>query len=183
MPLHEEKSMRNRFLLIALVALTTACIRINNDREIFEDPQVAMVMRVANISEVREGTVARDKATEPAVRDFAAMMVSEHGTANSKAEAELAKEYVSSMDSPLSRQLDAESGAATDRLRNLTGRAFDRAYMQREVEAHQNLLDLIDKRLKPVAKEKVLKEQLTSMRATVQEHLTKAQQILASLPN
>ena len=175
--------MRNRFLLIALVALTTACIRINSDREIFEDPQVAMVMRVANISEVREGTVAREKATEPSVRNFAAMMVSEHGAANSRAEAELAKEYVSSMDSPLSRQLDAESGAATDRLRNLTGRAFDRAYMQREIEAHQNVIDLIDKRLKPVAKEKVLKQQLTAMRATIESHLAKAREILAALPN
>lgn len=174
--------MRNRFLPIVFIALTTACIRINNDREIFEDPQVAMVMRVANISEVREGTLARDKATEPSVRDFAAMMVAEHGTANSRTETELAKDYVSSMDSPLSRQLDAESGAATDRLRNLSGRAFDRAYMERQVQAHQNVLDLIDKRLTPSAHKKVVKEQITEMRATLQEHLTKAKQVLASLP-
>ena len=174
--------MRNRSYVIVLVALMSACIRINNDREIFEDPQVAMIMRVANLAEVREGSVAREKATDQAVRDFAAMMVNEHGTANSRTESELSKENIPSMDSPLSRELDAESGATTERLRNLSGRAFDRAYMERQVQAHQNVLNLIDTRLTKVAKEKVLKEQVTAMRATVEGHLTQAQKILASLP-
>jgi putative membrane protein len=141
-----------------------------------------MVMRVANLSEAREGELAREKAADPAVRDFGAAMVTEHSAANSKAESELAKAYITSEDSPLSRQLDAESGTAADRLRNLTGRAFDRAYIDRQVQVHQSLLNLIDTRLKPSAHKTVLKNQLTEMRKAVEQHLTRARQVAAALP-
>lgn len=174
--------MRNRIHLIALVALASACISINNNREIFEDEQVAMVLRTAHVAEVREGTLAREKAAEPRVRDFASMMVSEHGLANSRMESEFFKENIASTDSPVSRQLDAESGAATERLRGLSGRAFDRAYMERQVQVHQSMVSLIDTKLTGAAREKVVKEHLAAMKATLQTHLTQAQQVLASLP-
>ena len=141
-----------------------------------------MVMRVANLSEAREGELAREKASDPAVRDFGAAMVTEHSAANSKAESELANAYITSEDSSLSRQLDAESGTAADRLRSLTGRAFDRAYIDRQVEVHQSLLNLIDTRLGPSAHKTVLKNQLTEMRKTVEQHLTRARQVAAVLP-
>ena len=81
--------MRFRLALIITVPLA-GCISINNDRPTFSDPEVAMVMRVANLSEAREGELAREKAADPAVRDFGAAMVTEHSAANSKAESELA---------------------------------------------------------------------------------------------
>lgn len=174
--------MRLRTSLVSIAVLLAGCIHVNTDRPEFTDPEVAMVMRVANLAEVREGELAREKAAEPAVRDFATMMVNDHSTASSKTEAELSKREIVSEDSPLSRQLDAESGAATDRLRGLTGRAFDRAYIDRQVQVHQNLLNLIDTKLMPVTKKKVVKEQLTAMRKAVQEHLAKAQQVAKAIP-
>src|SRR4051812_30711101 len=139
--------MRLRTFVTILAVGLAACVHINNDKPIFGDSEVAMVMRAANIGEVREGEVAREKAADTAVRDFAAMMVTEHSAANSKTESELSKAEIVSADSPLSRQLDADSGAATENLRTLTGRNFDRAYMQRQVQVHQNVLNLIDTRL------------------------------------
>ncbi len=146
------------------------------------DSEIAMIMRVANLGEVREGELAREQGADAAVRDFGTMMVNEHSSQNSKAESELARADISSEDTELSRQLDAASGAATDRLRALTGRAFDRAYIDRQVEAHQSVLNLIDSRLVPAAHRKVVRDQLEEMRKTVQRHLARAKQIESALP-
>jgi putative membrane protein len=141
-----------------------------------------MVLHVANFGEVREGQIAREKASAPAVRDFASMMVTEHQAASAKTETELFKAEIESADSTLSRQLDAESGAAAEHLKTLTGPAFDRAYMERQVDVHQKLLDVIDRQVLPHAKKKAVKEQVNATRATVQQHLTKAQDVLRALP-
>jgi putative membrane protein len=146
------------------------------------DSDIAMIMRVANLGEVREGELARNKATDTAVRDFAAMMVTEHTAQNNKAESELARVDVASSDTDLSRQLDAESGAATDQLRSLAGAAFDRSYMDRQITAHQSLIALIDSKLMPTARKKIVKEQLTELRGLADKHLTRAKQIQGSLP-
>ncbi len=175
--------MRSRSVItIVCTTVLAACVHINNDKPIFGDSEVAMVMRVANLGEVREGEVAREKAADASVREFATMMVTEHSAANSKAESELSKAEIVSADSTLSRQLDAESGTATENLRTLTGRNFDRAYMQRQIQVHQNVLNLIDSKLLPVVRKKIVKEQLNAMRTAVQQHLTRAQQTAAAIP-
>jgi putative membrane protein len=146
------------------------------------DSDIAMIMRVANLGEVREGALARSQATEKSVRDFAIMMVTEHTAQNNKAESVLAIANVASSDTSVSRQLDAESGAATDQLRQMSGAAFDRAYMDRQVNAHQSLISMIDSKLMPHAKKKVVKDQLTELRKLADTHLTRAKQIQGSLP-
>ena len=169
-----------KHLLILSLALM-AC-RSSSDRTRLTDPEIAMVIRVSNLSEVREGQLARDKATDAGVRDFAQMMVTDHTAASNTAEADLARAEIPSDDSQLSRQIDASSGAATEVLRaSAAGRDFDRAYMTRQVEVHQYILGVIDQTLDPNAHSKALKKVLTDMRKTVQDHLTRAQQIQPNL--
>ena len=165
------------FLAILLLA---GCATTGSNK--LSDPQIAMVMRVLNLGEVREGEVARDKTASAAVREFAQMMINDHEAQNNRAEAELLRVDINSEDTSLSRQLDAGSGAATDRLRSLGGAAFDREYIAREVDAHQSALNLIDTQLMPNARRKQVKEQLTALRKLVDTHLTRAKQVQSSLP-
>ncbi|HMC22613.1 MAG TPA: DUF4142 domain-containing protein [Thermoanaerobaculia bacterium] len=168
-------------MLLAITLLAAGCATTSRNQKL-TDPQIAMVMRVANISEVREGELAREKSGTPSVRDFGAMMVTEHTAQNNKAESELSRADINSEDTPLSRQIDADSGAATDRLRGMSGAAFDRAYIDRQVEVHHYVVGLIDSTLMPNARKKVLRDQLTVLRKLVDTHLTKARQIQASVP-
>jgi putative membrane protein len=170
--------MKLRMLLAVMLLAGCATTR----QQKLTDSDIAMIMRVANLGEVREGELARNKATDTAVRDFAKMMVTEHTAQNNKAESELARADVASSDTDLSRQLDAESGAATDQLRPLAGAAFDRAYMDRQVTAHQSLIAMIDSKLTPIARKKVVKQQLTELHKLADTHLTRAKQIQGSLP-
>lgn len=150
-------------------------VRLEDDRE------VAMVLRVANLGEVREGNVARTRAASQDVKNFAAMMVTDHTAAEDKAEAELTKAEISFVDTDLSRNLDAESGRAAERLSALSGAAFDRAYMDRQIEVHRTVLQTIDASLMPQARNRRLRDVLTEMRKTVQTHLERAQQIRGTL--
>ena len=169
-----------KFRMLVAVTLVAGCATTVQQK--LSDSDIAMIMRVANLGEVREGEVARTKATNTDVRDFAAMMVNEHTSQNNKAEAELARADVASSDTTLSRELDAASGAAADRLRPLSGAAFDRAYIDREIDAHQSFLTMTDTKLMPSAKKKAVKEQLTELRKIVDKHLVRAKQIQGSLP-
>src|ERR1700694_4789466 len=174
--------MKRRLILsIALLVPFVGC-RSSSDHTRLTDPEVAMVVRVSNLSEVRDGRLARSKGTDAAVRDFAQMMVTDHTAASNTAEADLARAGIPSEDSQLSRQIDASSGTATESLRaSAAGRDFDRAYMNRQVEVHQYILGVIDQTLVPRAHAKALKKVLTDMRKTVQDHLTRAQQIQPNL--
>jgi putative membrane protein len=164
------------FAITLLAGCTTT-----SQKQRLTDPQIAMVMRVSNLGEVREGELAREKSGTASVRDFGARMVTEHTSQNNKAESELSRADINSEDTTLSRQIDADSGAATDRLRGMSGAAFDRAYIDRQVDIHQYVLGLIDSTLMPNARKKVLRDQLTDLRKLVDAHLARAKQIQASL--
>ncbi len=172
-----------KFGTIAAIILLAACTTSNPQQRRLSDPEIAMIMRVSNLSEAREGELAREKGASAEVREFGSMMVTEHGSQNSKTEAEFARADIVSEDSTLSRQIDANSGGAVDRLRGLSGTAFDRAYIERQVETHQNALNLIDSRLLREAHRKVVHNQLGEMRKTIEKHLARAKQIQGALPH
>jgi len=168
-----------KFRAVAAIMLIAGCASMQSGK--LTDPQIAMMMRVINLGEIREAQVARDKTANTTVRDFAQMMINDHEAQNNKAEAAMSAKDVNSEDTQMSRQLDAQSGAATDHLRGLSGAALDRAYIDREVEAHQSALNIIDTQLVPNARKKIVKDQLTDLRKLVETHLTRAKQIQASL--
>jgi putative membrane protein len=174
-----------RMLALVTVALCTACASnsgpVQSTARLDGDPEVAMVIRVANLGAVREAELARTRAGSAAVKDFANMMVNEHTAAEDKAETALLKAELPFKDSDLSRQLDAESGNAAQSLSILNGADFDRAYLDRQIQALQKVLDTTDSTLVPRARHKALKQVLTELRTTMQQHLEKAKQVRAGL--
>ncbi|MCU1228553.1 MAG: hypothetical protein JWO97_1437 [Acidobacteria bacterium] len=170
-----------KMALLVLVTLATSCLTSYQPKHL-TDPEIAMVMRVANLGEVREGNVARTKAADAAVREFAVMMVNEHTEGNVKTEEALAKKEIPSDDSNTSRELDVASATAADSLRATPeGPAFDRMYMDRQVSVHENLLSMIEKTLLPAARASVVKTALNDMKKTVTKHLEKARQVRSAL--
>ena len=168
---------------IAAGLLAAGCVHLNraSDATAFRDPEVAMVLSVANLVEIREGNIARDRATAKAVKDFAAMMAADHALQASKTENALAKKEIPSADSDLSRQMDTDSGKQVAALRALTGAEFDRAYMDRTIAFHRYVIETIDKTLKPAAKKKEVIAAVAETRAAEKKHLEKAEAIRSSV--
>jgi putative membrane protein len=85
----------------------------------------------ANMMEVQTGQLAQQQASNPRVKDFGNMMVTDHGQANDQL-----KSLVSGRIN-LSDSLPADKRKEMDHLKALNGTAFDKKYVSMMVEDHQ----------------------------------------------
>jgi putative membrane protein len=88
---------------------------------------------------------------------------------------------VTPQDNPTSQSLKADGEKHLARLRTLTGAAFDKAYSDREVAYHQQVLDALDKVLIPNATNAELKALLVKVRPAFVAHLQHAKHLQKSL--
>ena len=88
-------------------------------------------------AEVSMAILARRRAQDPDVRDFADQMVQDHSVANRQLERLAARRGWS-----LPSYMDQTHQLAMNRLRQRTGRAFDRQYMREMVRDHQTTLQM-----------------------------------------
>lgn len=85
------------------------------------------------------------------------------------------------INNPASREMVRMSLADLQQLRQLSGMAFDRAYMDKQVMAHQNALNTIDALLARTDLSTDLRGILVTQRGAVAMHLQMAQQLRAQL--
>jgi putative membrane protein len=145
------------------------------------DAQIAHIAVTANAIDSAAGEVAKKKATAKAVKDFAQTMISDHMGVNKQAVALATKLGVTPEDNDVSRQLKSGADESAATLSGLTGAAFDKAYIEREVAYHQAVVDALDKTLIPSAQNAELKGLLEKVRPAVAAHLERAKDIQASL--
>lgn len=145
------------------------------------DAQIAHVAVTANAIDSTAGVMAQEKAESQAVRDYAQTMVTDHGGVNQQAVALATRLNVTPEDNDVSRQLTAGAQQSADSLRNLSGAAFDRAYIAREVAYHQAVLDALDNTLIPGAQNAELRQLLQDVRPAIAAHLERARSIQGTL--
>lgn len=141
------------------------------------DAVIAHIAVTANAIDVAMAKLALERGRSDQVKAFAKTMVDDHTAVNERA-AELAKKLgLSPEDNATSRSLQAGADEAREKLEGLSGAAFDRAYMEREVGYHQAVLDALDRTLIPNADNAELKSLLQDARAAVAAHLARAKSI------
>ena len=96
------------------------------------DRQFMMKAAQSDIAEIRLGRLALERAVNGEVRDFAQRMVTDHTRTSRELRA-----LASGAGVPLPQDTDAQHKAVMARLANLTGEAFDRAYMRQMVRDHE----------------------------------------------
>jgi putative membrane protein len=75
--------------------------------------------------EVEVGKLAKDKASDPAVKDFGQKLVDDHSAANDKL-----RQIATSHNLALPASLPADKQKELDKLAKLSGKAFDKAFVQ-----------------------------------------------------
>lgn len=145
------------------------------------DPAIAHVAVTANAIDSAMGEMAKTKARSSAVKDFAQTMITDHGAVNKQAVQLAQRLKVTPEDNDVSRQLQQGADEARAGLESKTGAEFDQAYMQREVEYHQAVLDALDQALIPGAQNAELKALLQSVRPAIAAHLERAKQVQGEL--
>lgn len=145
------------------------------------DPQIAHVAVTANTVDAEMGRLAEERAASEEVRAFARTMIADHTGVNERAGELAGRLGVTPEENAVSRSLQQGAEEARARLETLDGAAFDRAYMEREVEYHQAVLDALDGTLIPGADNDELRSLLEEVRPAIAAHLERARGILASL--
>jgi putative membrane protein len=145
------------------------------------DAQIAAIVVAANTVDINAGKQAESKAGDKEVRAFARRMVADHTGVNQQAVALVKKLNVTPQANDTSNTLTQDGAATLARLRGMSGKAFDKAYVDNEVAYHQTVLDALDKTLIPSASNSELKGLLVKVRPAFVEHLEHAKHIQAQL--
>lgn len=145
------------------------------------DAQIAAIVLAANSVDSTAGALAAQKGTSNDVKQFGQRMVTDHGGVNKQAVDLAGRLNLTPEQNPTSQQLTAGGQQNVTALNGMSGAAFDRAYIDHEVEYHQTVLDAIDKTLIPNAQNADLKKLLTDTRPAVAAHLQMAKDIQTKL--
>ncbi len=133
------------------------------------DRQFVMDAAHGGMAEVELSQIAKDKAQSAQVKQFAERMVTDHGKANDEL-----KSLAQSKNIMLPTDLDASHKAAKDRLSELSGAQFDRAYMQQMVSDHEKVVSEFKKESQE-GRDSEIKAWAAKTLPTLQEHLQMAQ--------
>jgi putative membrane protein len=140
-----------------------------------DDAKFATTAAAGGMAEVEIGKLAEQKTTDAQIKNFATMMVTDHGKANA-ALMDIAK----TKNITLPATLDADHQKKMDDLSKLSGKDFDKAYVDAMVDGHKKTLDLMQDEAKN-GKDADLKAFATNTAPTVQMHLDAINKIHASM--
>jgi putative membrane protein len=144
------------------------------------DAQIAAIVVTANQGDIGAGKLAESKAKDKNVKAFGKMMVTDHTGVNKAAKDLVTKLHVKPEDNPTAESLKKGGQENIAHLKTLKGDAFDKAYVDHEVDYHQAVIDAMDKTLIPSAQNAELKALLVKVRPAFVAHLDHAKKLQAA---
>jgi len=145
------------------------------------DPQIAAIVVSANQVDIDAGKLAKSKAQSKDVQEFAQLMITDHSGVNKAATELVQKLHVTPQSNPTSESLQKGGDQNLATLKQLSGAAFDKAYIDHEVAYHEAVLQAMDKTLIPSAQNAELKALLVKVRPAFVAHLDHAKQLQTQL--
>ncbi|HEY8073822.1 MAG TPA: DUF4142 domain-containing protein [Labilithrix sp.] len=145
------------------------------------DGEILAIETAANTGEIQMAELARKQGKSAQVKDFASMMITHHRDAQTKAKAIEKKDKLTAKEDDTSQKLKSDVSSMMSDLRSKKGSDFDSSYIDDQVKAHRDVLDIVDNQLIPSVQSSDLKSHLTDVRKTVADHLQKAEDIQSKL--
>jgi putative membrane protein len=175
--------MRHRHLIPAFLILAAPALVAQTKPAApnLTDPEVAHVAVTANTIDINLAKLAEQKAAKPEVKQFAETMIRDHSAVNAKATELAGQLKVTPKDNAVSKSLEDGAASARASIEKLSGSAFDKAYIDREIAYHQAVLDALDGVLIPTTENADLKKLLTDVRPAIAAHLAHAKEIRHSI--
>lgn len=145
------------------------------------DPQIAHIAYTAGDIDIKAAKLALKKSHNKAVRAFASDMVRDHQAVNDKALALVKKLNVTPEDNATSKGLVEQADAKRADLSKLSGKAFDKAYVDNEVAYHKTVDGALETTLIPSASNGELKSLLQTGLKIFEGHLHHAEHLASTL--
>jgi putative membrane protein len=143
------------------------------------DPQIAHIAYTAGQLDIVAAQQALQKSNNKDVRAFATNMEQDHKAVNDKALALVKKLGVTPEDNDTSKALAKQAADKRAELAKLSGKAFDKAYIDNEVAYHKVVNGALENTLIPAASNPELKELLKTGLKIFQGHGQHAEHVAA----
>ncbi len=169
-------------LLSAFLAFTVStALHAQSAAPDLSDPEVAHVVVTANSIDIDLAKLAQARTGSRAVKQFATTMITDHSAVNAQASALATRLAMTPKDNAVSQSLLKGASEARAAIEPLKGKAFDKAYIDREVTYHQAVLDALDQLLIPTSSNAELKQLLVDVRPAIAAHLAHARKLQSTL--
>lgn len=138
--------------------------------------EILQELHAINAGEIALAQLALQKSQDPQVQQTARLIIRDHSALDQRVAA-LAKAQGAQLDSSLlSQGTRAQVALIETALARLSGSAFDREYLARNVELHEIALDTVRTALLPAADVDQLRDLLTDAVPQLEQHLQHARQ-------
>ncbi len=142
-----------------------------------DDPTIVAIFDAANTYDIETGSLAVTKGSTQAVRDFGKMLVRDHRNVRAQGR-DLAKSLGVTPTPPKNFALAKAHVKAMHLLKNKRGKAFDRAFLQHEVDFHNAVIDAVNTTLLPAIQNAQVKDLVTKVAPAFVAHRDAAQNLL-----
>jgi putative membrane protein len=167
--------------LVAVSALGTTTPRVaaaQNSR--LNDPTIVAIFDAANTYDMETGQLAVSHSRSNEIREFGRMLVRDHRSVRAQGR-DLARSLRVTPTPPRNFAMARDHARAMRQLSALRGRAFDRAFLQHEVDYHNAVIDAVTNTLLPAIQNARLKDLVTKVAPAFVAHRDKAQSLLNGL--
>lgn len=139
------------------------------------DANIAAMLLASNNTDLSYARLVPSRAQRADVKEFAQRMLTDHSGVNALVTDLVKKLDLAPEDNTISLDMRDESANKRDIMRELTGFAFDSAYITNEVSYHQKALSSIDNVMLPSARNGDLRNLLMTVRPAFAAHLAHAE--------
>ena len=143
-----------------------------------DDPTIVSIFDNANTWDIATGGLGAKKGTTKEVRDFGAQLVRDHTNVRQQGR-DLAKKLGVKVPAlPKDFAMKKDHDAAMKKLQGLSGKEFDKAFLQHEVDYHKAVIDAVNTTLMPALKNQEVKDLVTKVAPAFKAHQDMAQNLL-----
>src|SRR5215470_3307871 len=182
-----NSTMRSRYKAIFAVAAITfaAALHLANADAQGEDgpsdAQIVGIVLAADSIDIDYANLAMSKTQDKEVKDFAQQMITDHSAVSQEVTGLAGKLNLSPEDGDTSNTLKAQAQQMMQKLEGLSGKEFDKAYIDNEVAYHQAVINATKTVLVPNAQNAKLKSALEGAEPLFDGHLQHAQRVQAAV--
>jgi len=171
--------MRTRLLAIAaLVAVVPAQAQTQAGKASkLNDPTIIAIFDAANTWDVETGDIAATKGSTKEVREFGAMLARDHKQVRQLGR-DLAKKLSVTPTPPKDFAMAKDHADAVKKLESVSGKAFDRAFLEHEVAYHKAVIDAVNATLLPSLQNQEAKDLVIKIAPAFKAHQDAAQNML-----
>jgi putative membrane protein len=141
------------------------------------DATIVAIFDNANTVDIETGKLAAKRGWTSEVRQFGAMLARDHDMVRQQGR-DLAKKLGVTPTPPVGDRSAEDQKAVIRRLNSLRGPEFDRAFLEREIQFHKDVIAAIETTLLPAIKNKELRALVVKVAPAFQAHLVMAENLL-----